>query len=115
MGKNHGNGKAKLAYAPKAKISPPPKKEHPTKDVTCHHCNEVGHRRRRNCPAYLVELKKKKKKTSHASTSDYGISVSKDNVIYFNTIPRDGIYEIDMHNFISNDSSMYSVKGPSIT
>nr|GFA19725.1 zinc finger, CCHC-type [Tanacetum cinerariifolium] len=28
----------------------------------------------------------------------YGISISKDNVFYFNAIPRDGIYEIDMHN-----------------
>ncbi|GJY91980.1 zinc finger, CCHC-type containing protein [Tanacetum coccineum] len=30
--------------------------------------------------------------------TNYGISVSKDNVFYFNVIPRDGIYEIDMHN-----------------
>nr|GEV77195.1 hypothetical protein [Tanacetum cinerariifolium] len=30
--------------------------------------------------------------------TNYGISVSKDNVFYFNAIPRDGIYEIDMHN-----------------
>ncbi|GKD21339.1 retrotransposon protein, putative, ty1-copia subclass [Tanacetum coccineum] len=30
------------------------------------------------------------------SFTDYGISVSKDNVIYFNAIQRDGIYEIDL-------------------
>ncbi|GJW22839.1 retrotransposon protein, putative, ty1-copia subclass [Tanacetum coccineum] len=31
--------------------------------------------------------------------TDYGvISVYKDNVFYFNAIPRDGIFEIDMHN-----------------
>ena len=42
-GKNRGNGKAKLAYAPKAKIPPPPKKEHPAKDTECHHCHQIGH------------------------------------------------------------------------
>ncbi|GJR36497.1 retrotransposon protein, putative, ty1-copia subclass [Tanacetum coccineum] len=41
--------------------------------------------------------------------TNYGISVSKDNVFYFNAIPRDGIYEIDMHNLYPNDSSMYNV------
>ncbi|GJR36374.1 hypothetical protein Tco_1212058 [Tanacetum coccineum] len=30
--------------------------------------------------------------------TNYGISVSKDNVFYFNAIPHYGIYEIDMHN-----------------
>ncbi|GKB10248.1 zinc finger, CCHC-type containing protein [Tanacetum coccineum] len=34
--------------------------------------------------------------------TNYGNSVSKDNVFYFNAIPRDGIYEIDMHNLYSN-------------
>ncbi|GJZ71373.1 retrotransposon protein, putative, ty1-copia subclass [Tanacetum coccineum] len=34
--------------------------------------------------------------------TNYGISVSKDNVFYFNAIPRDGIYEIDMHNLYPN-------------
>ncbi|GKA98529.1 retrotransposon protein, putative, ty1-copia subclass, partial [Tanacetum coccineum] len=41
--------------------------------------------------------------------TNYGISVSKDNVFYFNAIPRDGIYEIDMHNLYPNVSSMYNV------
>nr|GEW17209.1 hypothetical protein [Tanacetum cinerariifolium] len=40
---------------------------------------------------------------------NYGISVSKDNVFYFNAIPRDGIYEIDMHNLYLNVSSMFNV------
>ncbi|GJV95926.1 retrotransposon protein, putative, ty1-copia subclass [Tanacetum coccineum] len=39
------------------------------KDNTCHHCKEVGHCRR-NCPAYLAKLIKKKKKVSTASSSD---------------------------------------------
>ncbi|GKC50893.1 retrotransposon protein, putative, ty1-copia subclass, partial [Tanacetum coccineum] len=40
---------------------------------------------------------------------NYGISVSKDNVFNFNAIPRDGIYEIDIHNLYPNDKSMYNV------
>ncbi|GJZ11822.1 retrotransposon protein, putative, ty1-copia subclass [Tanacetum coccineum] len=41
--------------------------------------------------------------------TNYGIFVSKDNVFYFNAIPRDGIYEIDMHNLYPNVSSMFNV------
>nr|GEY36795.1 hypothetical protein [Tanacetum cinerariifolium] len=40
---------------------------------------------------------------------NYGISISKDNVFYFNAIPRDDIYEIDMHNLYPNVSSNYNV------
>ncbi|GJV91588.1 retrotransposon protein, putative, ty1-copia subclass [Tanacetum coccineum] len=35
------------------------------------------------------------------------ISVSKNNVIYFTAIPRDGLYEIEMSCSNTNDSSMY--------
>ncbi|GJY08633.1 zf-CCHC domain-containing protein [Tanacetum coccineum] len=41
--------------------------------------------------------------------TDYGILVSKNNVLYFNAIPRDGIYEVDMLNLVSNDNSIYIV------
>ncbi|GJS59512.1 retrotransposon protein, putative, ty1-copia subclass [Tanacetum coccineum] len=41
--------------------------------------------------------------------TNYGISISKDNVNYFNDIPRDGIYKIDMHNLVPNVSSIYNV------
>ncbi|GJX16530.1 retrotransposon protein, putative, ty1-copia subclass [Tanacetum coccineum] len=45
-------------------------KEHPAKDDTCHHCKEVGHYKS-NCPAYLAELiKKKKKQVGTASSLD---------------------------------------------
>ncbi|GKE35715.1 zinc finger, CCHC-type containing protein, partial [Tanacetum coccineum] len=36
-------------------------------------------------------------------------SVTRYNVFYFNAIPRDGIYEIDMHNLYPNVSSMFNV------
>ncbi|GKE68149.1 retrotransposon protein, putative, ty1-copia subclass [Tanacetum coccineum] len=41
--------------------------------------------------------------------TDYGISVSKNDVLYLNVIPRDGIYEIDMHNLVPNINSIYNV------
>ncbi|GJT10457.1 retrotransposon protein, putative, ty1-copia subclass [Tanacetum coccineum] len=34
---------------------------------------------------------------------------SKNDVLYFNVIPRDGIYEIDMHNLVLNVNSIYNV------
>ncbi|GJT22943.1 hypothetical protein Tco_0892880 [Tanacetum coccineum] len=40
---------------------------------------------------------------------DYGISVSKNDVLYFNAIPRDGIYEIDMLNLVPNVNYIYNV------
>ncbi|GJX16291.1 retrotransposon protein, putative, ty1-copia subclass [Tanacetum coccineum] len=107
------------------------------KDDTCHHCKEVGHWKR-NYPVYLDELLKKKKQVGSASSSDnchyapsitrgvvsvhrlvengfvlcftdFGISVFKNNVFYFNVIPSNGIYEIDMHDLVPNVNSIYNV------
>nr|GEV12240.1 zinc finger, CCHC-type [Tanacetum cinerariifolium] len=39
------------------------------------------------------------------------ISVSKNNLVYFMAVPRDGIYEIDMTCTNTNDSSMYAITG----
>ncbi|GKA15061.1 zinc finger, CCHC-type containing protein [Tanacetum coccineum] len=211
--KGKDKGKNKLAYAPKPKISPWPKRDNLTKDSICHHCKEVGHWRR-NCPSYQTDLKKRKnasmastsgiftielyafpnktwvydtgcgthicntsqglrgsKKLKHGALSlymgngmraaveaigsfdlilpsgliivfdnchfapnvtrgvvlisrlvengyihtftNYGISVTKYNVFYFNAIPHDGIYEIDMHNLYPNDSSTFNVSNKS--
>ncbi|GJV09746.1 retrotransposon protein, putative, ty1-copia subclass [Tanacetum coccineum] len=41
--------------------------------------------------------------------TNFGISVSKNNVFYFNVIPSNGIYEIDMHDLVSNVNSIYNV------
>ncbi|GKB58477.1 retrotransposon protein, putative, ty1-copia subclass [Tanacetum coccineum] len=207
--KGKDNRKNKLAYAPKPKIPPPPKRDNPEKDSICHHYKEVGHWMR-NCPSYQAELKKRKeasmastsgilnielyafsnrtwvydtgygthicntlqglrisKKLKHGTLSlymgngmraaveaigsfdlilpsgliivldnchfvptvtrgvvsishlvendyihtftNYGISVLKDNVFYFNAIPHDDIYEIDMHNLYPNFSSTFKV------
>ncbi|GJY46640.1 zinc finger, CCHC-type containing protein, partial [Tanacetum coccineum] len=207
--KGKDKGKNKLAYAPKPKIPPSPKRDNLAKYYVCHHCNEVGHWGRKY-PSYQAELKKRKnasvastsgiftiklyafpnktwvydtgygthisntlqglresRKLKHGALSlymgnemravveaigsfnlilpsgliivldnyhfapsvtrgvglishlvnngyihtfrNYGIYVSKDNVFYFNAIPRDGIYEIDMHNLYPNVSSMFNV------
>ncbi|GKC86633.1 zinc finger, CCHC-type containing protein, partial [Tanacetum coccineum] len=111
-----GKGKNKLAYAPKPKIPPPPKREDPTKDSICHEYGETGHWKR-NCPQYLSELLKKKKLSLGAINSDglinrfvkNTIQVSRNNMVYFSAIPRDGIFEIDLSNSYANDSFMYVV------
>nr|GEZ82313.1 hypothetical protein [Tanacetum cinerariifolium]GEZ91181.1 hypothetical protein [Tanacetum cinerariifolium] len=135
--KANGKGKDKQVYIPKPKNRKPSAKEHPAKDNTCHHCKEVGHWKR-NCHVYLAELLKKNKQVGSASSSDnchyapsitrgvvsvhrlvekgfvqcfmdFGIPVSKNNVHYFNDIPSNGIYEIDMHDLVSNVNSIYNV------
>ncbi|GJV20235.1 retrotransposon protein, putative, ty1-copia subclass [Tanacetum coccineum] len=40
---------------------------------------------------------------------DFGISVSKNNVLYFNDIPSNGIYEIDKHDLVPNVNYIYNV------
>ncbi|GJX45773.1 zinc finger, CCHC-type containing protein, partial [Tanacetum coccineum] len=102
-GKANGKGNDKQVYIPKPKNPKASAKEHPSKDDTCHHCKEVGYWKR-NCPVYLAELLKKKKQVSTASSL-----VSKNNVLYFNAIPSNGIYEIDMHDLVPNVNSIYNV------
>nr|GEV50532.1 retrotransposon protein, putative, Ty1-copia subclass [Tanacetum cinerariifolium] len=41
--------------------------------------------------------------------NDNSVSVSRNNLIYFNAIPRDNIYEIVLSSSNTNDSSMYTV------
>ncbi|GJX06210.1 retrotransposon protein, putative, ty1-copia subclass [Tanacetum coccineum] len=41
--------------------------------------------------------------------TDYGILVSKNDVLYFNFVARNGIYEIYMHDLVSNVNSIYNV------
>ncbi|GJY76645.1 retrotransposon protein, putative, ty1-copia subclass [Tanacetum coccineum] len=68
-GKDNVKGKDNKVYIPKPKNPKPISMERPTKDDAYHHYKEVGHWKR-NCLVYLVELLKKKKKVSFASSSD---------------------------------------------
>ncbi|GJX26158.1 retrotransposon protein, putative, ty1-copia subclass [Tanacetum coccineum] len=134
--KGKDNGKNKLAYALKPKILLSPKSDNLAKDSVCHHGKEVGHWRR-NSPSYQAELKKRKnasmastlclrgsKQLKHRVVSMYmgnemraaieaigsfDLIIPNDNVFYFNAIPHDGIYEIDMHNLYPNVSSTFNV------
>nr|GEV89182.1 uncharacterized mitochondrial protein AtMg00810-like [Tanacetum cinerariifolium] len=85
-GQNHGKGKNKIAYAPKPKIPPPPKREDPANDSICHVCGETRHWKR-NCPW--------------------------NNMVYFSAILRDGIFEIDLSISYTNESSIYAVSNKS--
>ncbi|GJT45578.1 zinc finger, CCHC-type containing protein [Tanacetum coccineum] len=150
--KGKDKGKNKLAYAPKPKILPPPKKDNPAKDSVYHHYKEglrrskklkhgslslyMGNGMRASVEAigsfYLIHpcgliivldnchstptvtrgvvLISRLVKNDYSHTfANYGISVLKDNVLYFNAIPHDGIYEIDMHNLYPNVSSTFYV------
>nr|GEX85471.1 hypothetical protein [Tanacetum cinerariifolium] len=40
---------------------------------------------------------------------DNTIQVSRNNVVYFSGVPRDGIFEIDLSNSLTNESSIYDV------
>ncbi|GKC95659.1 retrotransposon protein, putative, ty1-copia subclass, partial [Tanacetum coccineum] len=97
-GKGKANGKEndKQVYIPKPKNPKPSAKEHPAKDDACHHCKEIVHRwfGKWICPACFA---------------DFRILVSKNNVQYFNVIPSNVIYEIDMHDLVPNNNSIYNV------
>nr|GEU51822.1 hypothetical protein [Tanacetum cinerariifolium] len=82
-GQNQGKGK----FVPKPKIPPPPKRENPAKDSICHECGKIGHWKR-NCPQYLAELMKKKKKTASGAGGS-GIFVIELNAI----LNRSWIYD----------------------
>nr|GEV58129.1 hypothetical protein [Tanacetum cinerariifolium] len=41
---------------------------------------------------------------------DNTIQVSRNNMVYFCVIPRDDIFEIDLSNFLTNESSVYAVR-----
>ncbi|GJR69117.1 retrotransposon protein, putative, ty1-copia subclass [Tanacetum coccineum] len=120
-------------FAPKPKNPPThppiPKKDNPAKDVICHQCGEVGVEAigefhlclpsglvliLHNChyaPSItrgIVSVSRLYKDGFvNRFENDNSISVSKNNLIYFNAIPRDDIYEIVLSN--TNDSSMYAV------
>nr|GEU44613.1 hypothetical protein [Tanacetum cinerariifolium] len=127
----HGKGKGKICYAPnnapfapKPKTPPPPKKDNPAKDAICHQCGLRGSKKLKPCALSLYvgdghRAAIEAIKTYHLELLvDYFInrfdennviSVSKNNLVYFMAVLRDGIFEIDMSCSNTNDSSMYVI------
>ncbi|GKB65422.1 retrotransposon protein, putative, ty1-copia subclass [Tanacetum coccineum] len=111
---NQGKGKTKLAYAPT--YAPKPK-------IPLHQRRIIMLRMRSATNAVRGSRKLKPGALNlymgngHRASVEaigifiynYAISVSKNNLVCFHVIPRDGIYEIDLHNSNTNDSSMYVV------
>nr|GEU94996.1 hypothetical protein [Tanacetum cinerariifolium] len=126
-----GNGMNKLAYAPKPKISPPPKREDPTKDSICHECGETGHWKRNrpygleivlNSCHYDLSITRGVNYVSRLYEDGFinrfvnnTIQDSRNNMVYFSTIPRDGIFKINLSNSYANDSSMYAISNKRAT
>ncbi|GJU29528.1 zinc finger, CCHC-type containing protein [Tanacetum coccineum] len=145
-GNNQGKGKSKLAYAPKSKIPPPPKKENHVKDsglrgsrklkpgalslymgngqraaveaigsyhlcfpsglfIILHNCHYAPSITR----GVILVSRLYDDSFINRFDDDNTISVSRNNMVYFSAVPRDGIYEIDLSNSNTNDSSMYVV------
>ncbi|GJU06897.1 retrotransposon protein, putative, ty1-copia subclass [Tanacetum coccineum] len=124
---NQGKGKAKMGYAPvqaptfapKPKNPPTHKKDNPAKDTICHQCGEgaspSGLRGSRKLKLGALSLgiisvsRLYKDGFVNRFEDDNSISVFKNNMIYFNAIPRDDIYEIVMSSSNTNECSMYTV------
>ncbi|GJW49842.1 retrotransposon protein, putative, ty1-copia subclass [Tanacetum coccineum] len=96
-------GKDKQVYIPKPKNPKSYAKEHLAKDNTCHNCKEVGNYKR-NCSAYLVELIKKKKKVSTASSSDVFI------IELFSFPTKSWVYDTSCGTIICNTKQGFRIE-----
>ncbi|GJS07197.1 retrotransposon protein, putative, ty1-copia subclass, partial [Tanacetum coccineum] len=101
-----GKGKDKKVYIPKPKNPKPTAMERPAKDDACHHynCHYAP-----TITRGVVSVSRLVDNGFVQCFTDYGISISKNNVLYFNAIARNGIYEIDMHDLVPNVNSIYNV------
>ncbi|GJV44891.1 retrotransposon protein, putative, ty1-copia subclass, partial [Tanacetum coccineum] len=102
-GKANGKGKDKQVYIPKPKNPKPFPKEHLAKDDTCHHCREVG-QCKRNFPAYLAELIKKKKQVGTASSSDVFI------IELFSFPTKSWVYDTSCGTLICNTKQGFRIE-----
>nr|GEX38714.1 hypothetical protein [Tanacetum cinerariifolium] len=64
---------------------------------------------KRNNPQYLAELLKNKELSQGTCGSDNSIQVSRNNMVYFSAILRDGIFEIYLSDSYTNVSSIYAL------
>nr|GEU86942.1 putative retrotransposon protein [Tanacetum cinerariifolium] len=132
-GQNHEKGKYKQAYAPKPKIPPPPKRENPTKDSICHGTQLLvlvvqGLRASRKLKpgALSLYVRNGQREAVEAIDAFYlcllsGLEIVLNNCHYASSITRgiisvsrfaiikDGIFEIDLSNSLTNESYIYAV------
>ncbi|GJT05679.1 retrotransposon protein, putative, ty1-copia subclass [Tanacetum coccineum] len=111
--------KAKMGYVPvqalsfalKPKNPPTPKKDNPAKDAICHQCGEGLRGSRKLKPRALSLYVGDGHRAAVEAIVDYHLCLSnfKNNMIYFNAIPRNDIYEIVMSSSNTNECSMYVV------
>nr|GEV76003.1 hypothetical protein [Tanacetum cinerariifolium] len=96
-GQNHGKEKNKLAYSPKPKIFPLPKREDPqrTQSVMSVVRQDIGRGIVLN--GFINRL------------VNNTIQVFRNNMVYFSAILRDVIFEIDLSNSYTNECSIYAV------
>ncbi|GKA56434.1 retrotransposon protein, putative, ty1-copia subclass [Tanacetum coccineum] len=112
-GKNKvkGKGKDKKVYIPQPKNPKPTIMERPAKDNACYPTRQ-GVENIHYAPSItrgVVSVHRLVENGFVQCFTDFGISVSKNNVFYFNVIHSNGIYEIDMHDIVPNDNSIYNV------
>nr|GEX20041.1 hypothetical protein [Tanacetum cinerariifolium] len=115
-GQNQGNGKNKIAYAPKPKISPPPKRG----KILLRTLSIINAGLRGSSTLkpgalslyvgngiILVSCLYDDGYVNHFM--DNSIQVSRNNMVYFIAGPRDGIFEIDSSDSYTNVSSIYAL------
>ncbi|GKA61305.1 hypothetical protein Tco_0760712 [Tanacetum coccineum] len=70
---------------------------------------EKGLPKKAETPQVMMIKGGKIQKANGLCFTNFGILVSKSNVHYFNAIPSNGTYEIDMHDLVPNVNSIYNV------
>ncbi|GJZ35562.1 retrotransposon protein, putative, ty1-copia subclass, partial [Tanacetum coccineum] len=127
-GKANGKGKDKQVYIPKPKNPKPSAKENPAKVDACHQCKLRRSKEAETqsspichialCVCSILEaigsfdLVLPNVLVICLDNCHYALSILRvifNAVHYFNAIPSNGIYEIDMHDLIPNFNSIYNV------
>nr|GEZ29171.1 putative retrotransposon protein [Tanacetum cinerariifolium] len=110
--KRKEKGKVPLnSYPTKPKKPQSYKKENPTKDGQCHHCKEEGHWKM-NCPMYLAELMKKKKKTKGQNVASTSLGYPKETMGYYFYYPPENKIVVEMYaDFLEKDFILQKESG----
>ncbi|GKB69176.1 retrotransposon protein, putative, ty1-copia subclass [Tanacetum coccineum] len=105
-GKQRGKGKSELAYDSKNKIHPPAKRSILLRTLS----GLIGYRKlnKRALDLYVGNGHSAAVEAIGSFELILPSGMILDSIFYFNAFPSDGIFEIDMHNHISNERSIYT-------